>query len=55
MRVIVKGRHLNLTQALKDHAEQKLSNALIRIFDNPGATIKIELNDIGNVRDGKDK
>ena len=55
MRVIVKGRHLNLTQALKDHAEQKLSNALMRIFDNPGATLEIELNDVGNVRNGKDK
>ena len=55
MRVIVKGRHMNLTPALKAHAEEKLGKAIIRIFDRPAAEVEIELNDVGNVRDGKDK
>jgi putative sigma-54 modulation protein len=55
MRVIVKARHMNLTPALKAHAEEKLGKALMRIFDRPAAKIEIELNDIGNVRDGSNK
>jgi putative sigma-54 modulation protein len=55
MRVIVKARHMNLTPALKAHAEEKLGKALMRIFDRPAAQIEIELNDMGNVRDGKNK
>jgi putative sigma-54 modulation protein len=55
MRVIVKARHMNLTPALKAHAEEKLGDALMRIFDRPAAKIEIELNDIGNVRDGANK
>lgn len=55
MRVIVKGRHMSLTPALKSHAEDKLSKAIMRIFDRPATQVEIELNEIGNVRDGKDK
>ena len=55
MRVIVKGRHLNLTPALKTHAEEKLGKAITKIFNGPAGTVEIELNDVGNVRDGKDK
>ncbi len=55
MRVIVKARHMNLTPALKAHAEEKLGRAIMRIFDRPAAQIEIELNDAGNVRDGTDK
>ncbi len=55
MRVIVKGRHMNLTPALKTHAEDKLGKAITRLIDRPDGTVEIELNDAGNVRDGKDK
>jgi len=55
MRVIVKGRHMNLTQALKAHAEEKLGKMVMRMFNRPAGTLEIELNDVGNVRDGKDK
>jgi putative sigma-54 modulation protein len=55
MRVIVKARHMNLTPSLREHAEEKLGKALMRIFDRPAAQIEIELNDIGNVRDGANK
>lgn len=55
MKVIVKARHMNLTPSLREHAEEKLGQALMRIFDRPAVQIEIELNDIGNVRDGRDK
>jgi putative sigma-54 modulation protein len=55
MRVIVKARHMDLTPALKEHAEQKLGKALMRIVDKPAVRLEIELNDIGNVRNGVDK
>ena len=55
MKVIVKARHMDLTDSLKRHAEEKLGDALARILDRPGTRIEIELNDIGNVRDGTDK
>ncbi|MBN1962867.1 MAG: ribosome-associated translation inhibitor RaiA [Deltaproteobacteria bacterium] len=55
MIVIVKARHMNLTPSLKEHAEQKLGNALMRIIDKPSMRIDIELNAIGHVRDGKNK
>lgn len=52
MKVIVKARHMTLTPALKAHAEDKLGNALMRIFDRPAAKIEIELSDLGNVSNG---
>ena len=55
MKVIVKARHMNLTPSLREHAEEKLGQALMRIFDRPAVQIEIELNYIGNVRDGQDK
>jgi ribosomal subunit interface protein len=55
MKVIVKARHMNLTPALKAHAEDKLGKAIMRVFDRPAAKIEIELSDIGHVRDKSDK
>ncbi|MBI3178043.1 MAG: HPF/RaiA family ribosome-associated protein [Deltaproteobacteria bacterium] len=55
MKVIVKARHMTLTEALKAHAEDKLSNAVMRIFDRPAAKLEIELGEIGAMRDGKNK
>ena len=55
MQVIVKGRHIDLTPALKSKAEAKLGKALMRVFDRPAAKVEIELGDLGNARDGKDR
>jgi len=52
MQVIVKGRHINLSEALKAHAEEKLGMAAMRIFDRPAAKVEIELSDLGKIRDG---
>jgi len=52
MKVIVKARHMDLTPSLREHAEEKLGKAIMRIFDKPAAKIEIELSDIGNNRDG---
>jgi ribosomal subunit interface protein len=46
MKVIVKARHMNLTAALKAHAEEKLGKAIMRVFDRPAAKIEIELTDL---------
>ena len=46
---------MDLTPSLKEHAEQKLGKALMRIVDKPSIRVEIELNAIGHVRDGKDK
>ena len=55
MKVIVKARHMNLTPALTEHAEEKLGNAISRIFDRPDAKIEIELSELGRSKDGLDK
>ena len=52
MQVIVKGRHINLSEALKAHAEEKLGMAAMRIFDRPAAKVEIELSDLGKIRNG---
>ena len=49
MRVIVKARHMNLTRSLKNHAEDKIGNSLMRIFDRPAAKIEIELSALGEI------
>tara|TARA_Y100001968_G_C19199248_1_gene639123 strand:+ start:375 stop:806 length:432 start_codon:yes stop_codon:yes gene_type:complete len=55
MRVIVKARHFNLTKSLKLHAQEKLGDSLMRIFDRPSAKIEIELSSIGQFKDGENK
>ena len=55
MKVIVKARHMNLTPALTEHAEEKLGNAIARIFDRPDVKIEIELSELGRSDDGLNK
>ena len=55
MKVIVKGRHMNLTPALTAHAEDKLGHPIARIFDRPDVKIEIELSELGRTDDGQDK
>jgi len=55
MQVIVKGRHIDLSPAIKGHAEDKLGKAIMRVFDRPAAKVEIELSDLGNMRDGLNK
>lgn len=55
MKVILKGRHMALTPALRAHAEAKLSAAVARVFDRPAARIEIDLCDLGHTQNGADK
>ena len=55
MRVIVKSRHINLTKSLRLHAQEKLGNSLMRIFDKPAAKIEIELTSLGQFKDGENQ
>ena len=55
MRVIVKSRHINLTNSLRLHAQEKLGNSLMRIFDKPAAKIEIELTSLGQFKDGENQ
>ncbi len=52
MKVIVKARHMDLTDSMRSYAEEKLGDALTKIFDRPAAKIEIELSDLGKVHDG---
>ena len=54
MKVIVKARHMNLTPALKAHAEEKLGNSIMRIFDRPALKLEIELGDTGTKPNGSE-
>lgn len=54
MQVIVKARHMTLTPALREHAEEKLGQSVMRIFDRPAAQIEIELSELG-AKDGDTK
>ncbi|MEZ4816348.1 MAG: HPF/RaiA family ribosome-associated protein, partial [Bdellovibrionota bacterium] len=51
----VKARHFDLTPALKAHAEEKLGQAIMRIFDRPALKIEIELSDLGDFKDKNNK
>ena len=53
MRVILKARHINLTNSLRNHAQEKLGNSLMRIFDRPAAKIEIELTSLGKFKNGE--
>ena len=55
MKVIVKGRHVNLTPSLKAHAEDKLGKAFMRIFDRPAVQLEIELGERAQTKDGVNK
>jgi len=55
MRVIVKSRHINLTNSLRLHAQEKLGNSLMRIFDKPAAKIEIELTSLGQFKNGENQ
>jgi ribosomal subunit interface protein len=55
MKMIVKARHMTLTPAIKEHAEEKLGDAIKRIFDRPATTLEVELSELGRTEDGLDK
>lgn len=55
MKLIVKARHMNLTDALREHAEQKLGEAIKRIHDSPSLQVEVELSELGRTNDGQDK
>ena len=55
MKVIVKARHMKLTQALRAYAEEKLEEPLVKVFDREAAKVEIELYDLGHIRDRQSK
>lgn len=55
MQVNVSARHMNLTPALFAHAEAKLGQALMHIFDKPSARVNIELGALGHTQRREDK
>lgn len=55
MKVIVKARHMTLTPSLKKHAEEKLGQAFMRIFDRPAVKLEIELGELGKTKDARNK
>ena len=55
MEILVKGLHLDLTPALTAHAQEKLGNSIMRVFDRPAGRISIELVDLGHLRNRSNK
>lgn len=55
MQVNVSARHMSLTPALYAHAEEKLGQALMHIFDRPNTRVKIELGALGHTHKREDK
>ncbi len=49
MHVIVKARHMNLTQALRSYAEEKLGASLRKIADSDAMHLLVELDDLGQL------
>jgi ribosomal subunit interface protein len=54
MQKIVKGRHMKLTDPLKNYAEAKLASVVGRVFNRPAVKIDIELSKLGHVANGSD-
>ena len=55
MQLIVKARHMDLTEALKEHAEKKIGDAISRLVDRPALKLEIELIDLGATKDNNNK
>ncbi len=55
MKVIVRGVHLSLTDALKNHVEEHLVKPLTRFYENEAAELDIQLLDNNGPKGGLDK
>lgn len=53
MKLIVKARHMRLTQALRLYAEKKLARPWARLAGQAGTRIEIELSEPGPLAEGK--
>ena len=55
MKVNLRGVHLTLTEALKQHVEAHLMAPLRRIYDSEAAELEIHLRDSNGPKGGRDK
>lgn len=55
MHVVLKALHMKLTPSLKQYAEEKLRDAVLRVCDQPASTLAIELMELGHTRNKQDK
>lgn len=53
MQVIVKARHMKLTDALRQYVDDKLVESVRRIFDTPAVKMEVELIDTAHAKSGE--
>jgi ribosomal subunit interface protein len=55
MKIIIQGKHLRLSQGLKNYAQEHVVEPLQRFYDNEAAELRIELGDVNGSKGGVDK
>ncbi len=55
MRAIIKARHMELNDHLKEYVEEKIQRAAEKYFDNASTTLEVELSNLFGPKGGKDK
>jgi len=55
MKVIIQGKHLQLTPGLKRYAREHVVEPLNRFYDNQAAELRVELGDMNGSKGGVDK
>jgi ribosome hibernation promoting factor len=55
MKVIIQGKHLRLSQGLKNYAQEHVVAPLNRFYDNQAAELRVELGDVNGTKGGADK
>jgi putative sigma-54 modulation protein len=55
MKVIIQGKHLRLSQGLKNYAQEHVVAPLNRFYDNEAAELRVELGDVNGTKGGADK
>jgi putative sigma-54 modulation protein len=55
MKVIIQGKHLRLSNGLKNYAQEHVVEPLQRFYDNEAAELRIELGDVNGTKAGADK
>ena len=55
MKVILRGVHLTLTEAIKQHVQTHLVEHIKRFYDSDAAELEIHLRDTNGTKGGRDK
>jgi putative sigma-54 modulation protein len=55
MKVIIQGKHLQLSPGLKSYARKHVVEPLNRFYDNQAAELRVELGDVNGSKGGVDK